>query len=222
MPFEHVPEQMRTPLEKLHPDFIQQQQFMDVVFQRWLRNSLLTHAKTPIPRQADPRVIRECALGLRLHPVESRVNLAPGALMRLADSNQRAMDFHQPNEKALLAVLSQAIPARIPFAQTIGAANRLLAQVNLPAIENESEVCSFLFRLFTLDALDLVLAGDGEWLRTSNPPAPAALMRYQARNGLPVINRWHEPVAMAGAGAQWLADDSSEPNEGAFRAGLLV
>jgi Methyltransferase domain/Predicted methyltransferase regulatory domain len=223
MPFEHVPESMRAPLEKLGPHFLQQQQFMDVVFQRWLRNSLLCGEKASPQRAADARVVRDCALGLRLHPVEARVNLAPGTAMRFADSNHQVMDFQVPAEKALLAVLSQAIPARIPFAHAIGAANRLLVQVNLPAIDNTAEICAFLLRLFTIDALDLVLSGNEGWLRTANSPAPSALMRYQARTGLPVINRWHEPVTVTGEGQQWLAgDDSSPPNEAAFRAGLLI
>ena len=222
MPFEHVPEAMRTPLEKLSLGFTEQQQYMDVIFQRWLRNSLICRADQSVQRIPDPGVLRDCALGLRLQAVETRLNLAPGATMRLVDASHHAIDFHQSSEKALLAVLSQSIPARIPFANVIGAANRLLAQVNLPAIEDTAETCGFLLRLFTLDALDLVLIGDGDWLRTSNPPAPSALMRYQSRNGLPVINRWHEPVAVSGDGLSWLTDDATEPNEGAFRAGLLV
>jgi SAM-dependent methyltransferase len=222
MPFEHVPDAMRAPIEKLAPDFIQRQQFMDVIFQRWLRNSLLCRSSVAVKREPDARVIRECALGLRLQPVGTRVDLAPGSPMRFADANHRVMDFHQSPEKALLAVLSQAFPARIPFANSIGAANRLLAQVKLPGIENDSEICAFLLRLFTLDALDLVLAGEGSWLGTSNPPAPGTLMKYQARNGLPVINRWHEPVAVTGPGQEWLASGSLEPSEAAFRAGLLV
>lgn len=222
MPFEHVPDAMRAPIEKLEPSFIERQQFMDVIFQRWLRNSVLCHADAAVKREPDASVIRECALGLRLRPVGTRVDLAPGTPMRFADASQQAMDFHQPAEKALLAVLSQAFPARIPFANSIAAANRLLAQVKLPPIENESEICAFLFRLFTLDALDLMLAGEGAWLRTSTPPATSSLMKYQAQKGLPVINRWHEPVTVTGAGQQSLADDSLEPNEAAFRAGLLV
>jgi SAM-dependent methyltransferase len=222
MPFEHVPESMRTPLDKLDLDFIRRQQMMDVIFQRWLRNSLLCHSRVLVKRDPDPQVVRNCALGSRLKPVEARVNLAPGAAMRFADSNHQTIDFHQPAEKAMLAVLSQAIPARIPFKQAIGAANRLLAQVNQPPIGDPGEICALLLRLFTLDTLDLVLTGEGDWLRTSNPPAPGALMRYQARNALPVINRWHEPLTIIGAGHEWLISDSPELSEAAFRAGLLV
>lgn len=222
MPFDHVPEAMRVPLQNLTSDFMQRQQFMDVVFQRWLRTSLLCHANIPVRREPDPQAVRECALGLRLRPVDTRINLGPGTAMRLVDSNQQPMDFHQPAEKALLAVLSQAFPARIPFAHSISAANRLLAQVKLPLIEDDLAACAFLFRLFTLDALDLVLAGDADWLRTASPPSPSPLMQYQARQGLPIINRWHEPVAVTEGGQQWLIKGSLEPNEGAFRAGLLV
>ncbi|HET6409924.1 MAG TPA: class I SAM-dependent methyltransferase [Chthoniobacteraceae bacterium] len=222
MAFDSMPESMRKPLEQFGTDFEQRQQFLDVVFQRWLRDSILCRADAPIRRDANSDVIRECALSLRVYTTESRVNLAPEVPMRLMGENDQVVEFSQSWEKAILTVLSQATPARIPFVNVIDAASRLLAQVNLPTIDDPAPACAFLFRLFSLGALDLVLAGSGEWLRTSGSPAPGALMKYQARNDLPVINRWHEPVTVIGEGKSWLAGDEAQPNEGAFRAGLLV
>ena len=222
LPFEHVPEAMRRPLERISTDFLQRQQLMDVVFQRWLRGSLLGKMPAAVRRDPDRRVLRDCALGLRLQPADSQVDLAPGSAMRLLDANKEATVFHQPAEKALLAVLSQSFPARIPFLHAVNAANRLLAQVKLPPIEDDSSICEFLFRLFSVDALDLVLAGDAEWLRTSKPPRPSLLMQYQAGHELPVINRWHESVEVVGPGRQWLLSALDQPNEAGFRAGLLV
>ena len=88
---------------------------MDVMFQRWLRNSLLCRSEQPVSRAADPQVVRECAVGLRMRPVESRVNLGPGAPMRMTGPNNLSLEFNQPAEKALLAMLAQEAPARVPF-----------------------------------------------------------------------------------------------------------
>jgi SAM-dependent methyltransferase len=222
MMFEHAPAPMRAALAGLDLDFMRVQQFMDVMFQRLLRNSLLCRAVPSPDRVAHPMVIKDCALGLRMRPVESRVNLGPGAAMRMTGRNELSLEFDQPAEKAMLSALAQTAPARAVFWEAFDMANRLLRQAGLPPINPASDLCGPLFRLFTLDALDLALIGDGEWLQTGQPPAPSALMRYQAQRGSPVVNRWHEPVDLTPGGRQYIADPSHHPQEGALRAGLLV
>jgi SAM-dependent methyltransferase len=222
MMFEHAPAPMRAALAGLDLDFMRVQQFMDVIFQRLLRNSLLCRGEPSPDRSANPMALKDCALGLRMRPVESRVNLGPGAAMRLTGPNDLSLEFDQPAEKAMLSALAQAAPARTPFWQAYEAANRLLQQAGLPSIDPAANLCGPLFRLFTLDALDLALMGDGDWLNTANPPAPSALMRYQAQKGAIVVNRWHEPVDLTPEGRQYFTDPSLHPQEGALRAGLLV
>ena len=222
MIFAHVPEPMRAAISGLDLDFPRAQQFMDVMFQRWLRNSLLCSAGQPVQRTANPQVIRECAMGLRIRPVESRVNLGPGAPMRMAGANDLSLEFHEPAEKAMLAMLAQEAPARVPFPEVVNGANRLLQQVGLPPIESSPDVCLELFRLFTLDALDMALIGDGQWLRTGQPAAPSALMRYQAWRGLQVANRWHEPIAITEEGRRYFETPAAQISDGAKRAGFLV
>jgi SAM-dependent methyltransferase len=222
MPYEHLPESVRTAFEGLELDFMRRQQFMDVVFQRWLRASVLYGAATPVSRDVRLSAIRECAIGLRVQPADSRINLGPGAPMRMMGERDLVLDFTSPAEKALLAVLAKAAPNRVPFGAALETANRLLAQVKLSPVDDPAEVEAMLYRLFTMDALDLVLTGGGEWLRTSNPPRPSALMRYQARRDSVVVNRWHEAVTVTGDGARWLSEPGVAPNEAAGRAGLLV
>ena len=222
MIFENAPEPMQAALAALDLDFMRVQQFMDVIFQRVLRNSLLCRAEPPPDRAANPMALRDCALGLRMRPVESRVNLGPGAPLRMTGPNELSLEYHHPAEKAMLSALAEAAPARAPFWQAFEAANRLLQRTGLPPIDPTVDLCGPLFRLFTLGALDLVLIGDGEWLQTGQPPTPSALMKFQARKGLSAVNRWHEIVELTPGGRQYIADPSLNPPEGALRAGLLV
>jgi len=222
MVFDNAPAPMRAALAGLDLDFMQVQQFMDVIFQRLLRNSLLCRADPAPDLVANPKAIRDCALGLRLRPVESRVNLEPGAAMKMTGPNELALEYDQPAEKALLSALAQAAPARAPFWQAFESANRLLQQAGLPPADPLVDLCRPLFRLFTFDALDLALIGDGEWLKTGRLPAPSALMKYQAQKGSTAVNRWHETVDLTPGGRQYIANPSGQPQEGAFRAGLLV
>ena len=142
--------------------------------------------------------------------------------MRLQGTNDVTLEFDRPAEKALLAVLAQAAPTRVPFREAVDGANRFLKQVGLPVVENPSELHALLFRLFSLDGLDLLLLGSGDWLRISDSPAPSALMRYQVARGLTVTNRWHEQVTLTAEGQQRLTDPAIRASDGALRAGLLV
>jgi SAM-dependent methyltransferase len=222
MMFEHAPEPMKAALSGLDLDFMRVQQFMDVIFQRLLRNSLLCRASPMPDRAANPMALKDCALGLRMRPAEDRVNLGPGAAMRMTGPNELSLEYDRPAEKAMLSALAQAAPARAPFWQAFEAANQLLQQASLPSIDPAADLCAPLFRLFTLDALDVALIGDGEWLKIRQPPAPSALMKYQAKKGATAVNRWHETVDLTPGGRQYIADPSLHPPEGALRAGLLV
>ena len=222
MMWEHAPAPMRAALAGLDLDFRRVQQFMDVIFQRLLRNSLLCRGEPSPERAANPLALRDCALGLRMRPAESRVDLGPEAALRMTGPNELSLEFERPAEKAMLSALAQAAPARAPFWPAFEAANRLLQQAGLPPIDPATDLCGPLFRLFTLDALDVALIGEGEWLKTGQIPAPSALMRYQAQKGSIVVNRWHEPVDLTPEGRRYLVDPSPHPQEGALRAGLLV
>ena len=222
MPFEHVPAPIRDALAELDLDFLRAQQFMDVLFHRWLRSTLLCLSEPPA-RTPDPRAIRDCALGLRLRPASSSVNLQAGVPMRMRGPNDIALDFDQPQTKAFLSALAQAAPARVPFSEALENANRFLRQVGLPAVADDAAICGEMCRLFALDALDLMLAGDGGWLRIGAPAAPSALMRHQARCDFPLTNRWHEFIDLTPEGRRALADPSQPVNEMALhQAGLLA
>jgi hypothetical protein len=221
MPFEHVPAPMRAALAELDLDFLRAQQFMDVLFQRWLRSSLLVRSE-PATRSADPIAIRDCALGLRWPIADGKVDLAPGAPLRLTGPGA-VLNFHRPIEKAFLAGLAEAAPTRIAFSDALERAHQLLQRVGLPAPEDDDTLRAEILRLFSIDALDLILAGDGAWLRASTSPAPSRLMRYQARGGFALTNRWHEQIELTPEGRHALSDPAQSINESALhQAGLLV
>ncbi len=221
MPFEHVPTPIRDTLAELAPDFLRAQQFMDVLYQRWLRSTLL--CRTAPARTPETETIRECAIGLRLRPAGGRANLQPGVPMRMLGPNDLTLDFDAPATKAFLAALAQTSAMRVPFPVAVENANRFLRQVGLPEIVDDSALLAEVCRLFSVDAVDLVLTGDGAWLRTGEPASPSPLMRYQARENFALANRWHEMVDLTPEGRAVLADPTQMPSEAALQqAGLLV
>lgn len=222
MPLEHVPEAIRAALAELKPDVMRTQQFMDVIFQRWLRNSLLCRAPISATRAGDLRVVPECAVGLRMRLADEVVNLDPGVKMRLLGPNGVAMEFDQPFPKAFFAGLIQSAPMRLPFRDAVARAREILRQAKVQAESDIAELCRSLYRLFILDCADLLLAGDGEWLRTGEHPAPSALMSFQAQRSLPLANRWHEAVTLSGEGRHIVADPTLGFDEELLDAASLL
>ena len=219
----HMPATMQSALAPLQLDFFRTQQFMDVLFQRWLRNSLLGRAPVAPERTTRAGVIADCALGLRMTVDAASVSLAPGISMQFTGIHGLVLEAREPVEKAVLTVLATSFPERLPFPRLCAMANQSLAEWGLPCVQDFSALHEFLHRLFALDVLDVLLCGDGEWLRTDAKPSPSALMRHQAGHDLPLSNRWHEPVALTHEGKCALIDPSVQPDTAALgRAGLLV
>ena len=219
----HLPSTMQAALAPLQPGFARTQQFMDVLFQRWLRNSLIS--RTPIARERVLRagVIADCALGLRMSVDAGSINLAPGYPMQFTGIHGLVLEAREPVEKAVLTVLANSFPERLPFPTLCAMANHWLVEWGQPCVSDFSALHEFLHRLFALDALDVMLCGDGAWLRKSAPPSLSLLMRHQAENELPLTNRWHEPVALTPEGKRALIDPSVRADETALaRTGLLV
>ena len=223
MQFGNVPAPMRAALAPLQLDFARQQQFMDVLFQRWLRDSLLSRAPIAPERNVRASVLADCALGLRMTADAGAHSLAPGQTMRFTGTHGLVIEVRDSVEKAVLSLLAAAFPSRLPFPSLCAKANQSLAEGGLPCIADFTALHDFLHRLFALDVLDVVLCGDGDWLATRAQPGLSALMRHQAANDLPLTNRWHEPVALTEQGKRALIDPSARPDaESLMRAGLLA
>ena len=219
----NLPATMQASLAPLQLDLPRTQQFMDVLFHRWLRNSLLSRAPVAPQRAIRTGVIADCALGLRMSVDAGSINLAPGTPMQFTGIHGIVLEAREPVEKAVLTVLASAFPERLPFPTLCAMANQSLAEWGLPCVNDFSALHEFLHRLFALDALDVMLCGDGAWLRKSAQPSLSLLMRHQAGNDLPLTNRLHEPVALTPEGKRALTDPSIHLDETALgRAGLLV
>jgi SAM-dependent methyltransferase len=223
MPFDHLPLQAREPLAELQPEAIRSQQFLDLLGQRRFRNSLLTRFSTPTAAPPDSSVVKQCAIGFRMVPSDGRIVLPAGFPLRLRGSHDFAMAVDRPEQKAFFAALCEAAPGRITFSDACARAVSLLTQAGIAEPLDPDLIAHGILKLFTIDQLDLLLAGTGDWLATSATPAPSPLTRALARRRLPLINRWHETVAVSQIERQWLAGDTAIQDANALlRTGLLV
>jgi SAM-dependent methyltransferase len=218
MPPEHLPAAVRAPLAQLGLDAMRAQQFLDLLGNRALRNSLLIR-DDETPREPDATAIAGCAVGFHMFPADGRIDLAPGAPLKLEGRHGFAMTVNDAAQKAFFAALCEAAPARIRFGDACKRAGDLLRIAGITAPMDEALLRTGVLKLFTADQLDLVLAGSGEWLRQK--PAPSPLMRWQAAHRFGVASRWHETVALSENDRRWLAgEDIPGVAEALLRTGL--
>jgi SAM-dependent methyltransferase len=223
LPLDHLPVEARGALAELDVDFFRGQQLLDLLGNRQYRASLLTRAGAPPACEPDPAVITECAVGFHLRAVDNKIDLGPGVPLRLLGRHDFLLSVEKPAQKAFFAALCEAFPQRIAFSQAVARAVELLQQHGLPAELDSAPLAIGLVKLFTIDQCDLLLAGDGSWLRLSPRSAPSPLMRHQAQHGLPVTSRWHEIVELTDEDRRWVAGVGHSSREAALvKSGLAV
>jgi len=225
LPLDHLPPAAQTEIAGLGVDFFRGQQLLDLLGNRQFRASLLTRsAASPSPASGlDAAVIAECAVGLHLRAVEGRIDLTDAAPLRLLGRHNFLLSIEKPAQRAFFAALCEAFPHRIAFAQAVTRAIELLQQHGLPPELDSAPLAVGLVKLFAIDQCDLLLAGDGHWLRPPAAPVATPLMRHQARTGLHVTNRWHEVVELTDEDRRWVAGEAHSPREAALvRSGLAV
>jgi hypothetical protein len=221
MPPEHLPPAARGALAEIAPDFFRAQHFVDLFGNRRFRNSLLVRGTPPAARALDPAVIPQCAVGLRLQPAEGVIDLSLNQPLRLAGQHGFQLSVSAPAHKAFFAALCEVAPARVSFARALSRAANLLHEGGSNETLQAAPLAEGLARLFAIDQCDLLLAGAGRWLDLSPNPAPSPLMRYQARTGYQVTNRWHEGVTLEEADRLWVAGEGASVREAALiRTGL--
>ena len=220
--FGHLRPEMQAPLIALGLDAVRAQQFMDVILPRTHRTSLFCRAAEAPPNLVDPRVVTACAMALREPQSGPCADLAAGVVFTVRGLHGIELPFPQSRMKALLSVVIKAAPVPVPFLEARAAADARLAVVGLAIDVDDDALTLAVYRLFSLDLLDLMLAGDGAWLRPAEPPAPSALMLYQAAQGLPLANRRHEQIELSAEQMRRLLAAPAEKREPALRETGLV
>jgi SAM-dependent methyltransferase len=221
MPTEHLPPAARNALAELSPDFFRAQHFLDLVGNRRFRNSLLIRGTPPPARVLNPAVIAQCAVGLHMQPAEGVIDLSPDRPLRLAGRNGFQLSISAAAHKAFFAALCEVAPARVSFSAALARATHLLHEAGFDEIPKPEPLTEGVARLFAIDQCDLLLAGAGDWLDLSPQAAPSSLMRYQARTGRKITNRWHETVDLEEADRRWVAGEGPSIREAALvRTGL--
>ncbi len=177
-------------LERIDPegDRVQYEQYLDFLYGRSFRSTLLCHEDVAIYRQPMPTRLS----GLSVTSSATRqANVAePTGAVSFAN-DQCELDIQHPLGKAAVDCLQDAWPGAIRWETLVQAARTRSDRENLDAAEDEQTLAAMAFGWFALELIEL----------SHTKPAPAtprtaarevsAVARYQAARHWPVFDRGH-------------------------------
>jgi hypothetical protein len=87
---------------------------------------------------------------------------------------------------------------------------------------DEELLAKGVLKLFTADQCDLLLNTSVSSASVLRGSGESKLIRHQASQGLPIVNRWHETVDLTPDQRRFLAGEAASADEDALRASGLL
>ena len=117
----HFPAEVAETLERISPDILHLEQYMDFVRNRQFRQTLLVHAGSKPKRALTPGFLRELLVSSAAQPNETPSDLSATAPVAFWNGKQRA-DVTLPATKAALLILMERWPSAVPVNDLVPAA----------------------------------------------------------------------------------------------------
>ena len=173
-------------LERLPPDVLVREQYLDLVRNRAFRQTLLCHRGLAIDHDVDPGRLEELALASRLRPIQERPNLEEGMTERFETPAQQSVETADPLAKAALIELAEVAPGAVPFAE-LEARVRARLSGGSSSRERADELAPILLELCFADMVELWSEPPPLAAEPDDRPRASELARAQAACGLGTV-----------------------------------
>lgn len=207
-------------LERISPDIVRAEQYMDFLRKRFFRQTLLCHADRPLERHLTPASLRGLLLASSALPDEAIDNAVPG--FRTPDGRSVTTEF--PLTRAALTVLSEHWPLALDQETLLAEATaRLTPAPDLARLEHDRSVTlEHLLHCYSTSAIDLRTWQVPCTNQVSPTPRISRLAAYQARSGTAVTNQLHATVRLDLVGRQLVPILDGTRDRPALRAELTA
>jgi methyltransferase-like protein/2-polyprenyl-3-methyl-5-hydroxy-6-metoxy-1,4-benzoquinol methylase len=197
------PANVREVLQRLAPDVIQMEQYLDFMRNRTFRYTLICHQHQRPNYNVLPTSMSAFQVASRLKPKSSRPDLNGPAPEEFQDANVGWVRTNEPITKAAMICLAEHWPRAIPFAELCRLARHLLdgSDATDPVvIQNDHLHLGRTVLSIYAESSDISLR---LWLRqpefafdVSDHPLASPLARLQTASGADVTNLLHETVTL--------------------------
>ncbi len=218
LPRELAPE-IRATLDRVAPDLVHMEQYLDFVRNRQFRASLLCQHERQPQRALGPERVMSLRFGFAPAGEGRPVDLSAGVTHVFTDGAGHEVGSARPCTKAALTLLRQLWPAELAFEELHARALSLLGEAGIvddPAHTRPSALAADLLECIVSGAsLDVRCEPSGARSTAAPRPRAAAAARWQARAHGYAANLRHQRVDLDGFAVELLgACDGTRDHEG--------
>ena len=204
-PFETLPPQVQQTLVELSTDLVELEQWLDFVFCRTFRRTLLCRAEVPVQRTPPPEVLRPLYFSALARPQSQEQKVATLDQERFVRDDGTGATTNAPLLKAALVELFHRWPQAVPFPELLTTA---MAAAQVPGDQRpqaEALLASLLVRSYT-SHLVAIHARPFPFVSEAGAfPRASRLARVLARRQTRVPNLRHHLVVLSPAQQQVLS-----------------
>jgi methyltransferase-like protein len=193
-----LPEDVSQTLEKISPDIIRREQYMDFLRNRFFRQTLLCHNHHSLKRDIASEVINELLIASPLKPEQDPVDFSPNVNQKFLSPSGYTINTEFPLTKAALMVLSEYWPSAIHLHTLFKEVHaRINSNLTLEEItQNQSVLLDDLLHCFVNNVIELRTWQAKLTTKISNKPKASKLAAYHATKTNQVTNQRHELVEL--------------------------
>jgi SAM-dependent methyltransferase len=183
-------------IDRLGPDFIRREQYVDFVLNRGFRQSLFCQTGAVIHPSPTPEAVRSLRLIALARPEESDPELGTRSGVQFLTMHGDRLTVDEPLIKAALFALYQRWPLSLGFDDLWGTTREILGRSGTDTDTDRAEFAAkllrcHLFRLLDLHTFDLPIATD-----PGQRPRASALARRNAAEGRQIVSLRHHLVTL--------------------------
>jgi methyltransferase-like protein/trans-aconitate methyltransferase len=189
----HFPAAVAETLERISPDLLHIEQYMDFIRNRQFRQTLLCHEAVRPVRALSPDVLHGLLLSSSAVAESPSVDLAAGTAVGFTNGKQRA-EVTKPSTKAAMLILRESWPCAIETdVLTELALDRAAPHLgDAPADEARRGMLEDLFGGVMYGLVELHTEPPPCTNRVSDHPRAHPVAAYQAESGTLVVNAHHQ------------------------------
>ncbi len=192
------PKNVSETLNRISPNIIRTEQYMDFLRNRFFRQTLLCHKERSLNRNLDSDSLNGLLIASSACPESEPIDLSPAKKQSFRTPSDVTFNTDFPLTKAALTVLNEHWPVAIDQDRLIHEAYRQLDQCHTTDnnIDGWKTVREDLLHCYTLNIVEFHTCQDACEKEVNITPKVSRLAAYQITKGQTVVNQRHEHVAL--------------------------